>query len=167
MDSDVTAALISGVLALITGTVGMYIVNQYLEKRRELISTKREQLSKFYSPLEMLLRINSLEFDRYFKESTTESDKEFIETEIWYPNNKEIKEIIMGNGHLLPEVPQEILMLLGHINVWLSEYNLVYVKKEKNPPVFAGPKGYGYPREADTYIYQKAADLRSSINKNS
>ena len=131
MDSSVTAALISGVLALITGTVGMYIVNQYLEKRRELISTKREQLSKFYSPLEILLKINNLEFDRYFKENTTETDKEFIETEIWYPNNKEIKKIIMENGHQLPEVPQEILKLLGHINVWLSEYNLVHIKKEK------------------------------------
>ncbi len=167
MDSDVTAALISGVLALITGTVGMYIVSQYLEKRRELISSKREQLSKFYSPLEMLLRVNNIEFDRYFKNNTTESDKEFIEMEVWYPNNMEIKKIIMENGHLIPEVPREILKLLGHINVWLSVYNLVYIKKEKKPPVFAAPKGYGYPKEADKYIYKKAADLRSSINKTS
>lgn len=165
MDSNIAAALISGFLALITGTVGMYIVNQYLEKKRNFISSQREQLENFYSPLEILLKINSFEFERYFKNDTTENDREFIETNVWYPNNKEIKKIIMENGHLLPEVPEEILKLLGHINVWLSEYDLIYIKKEKKPPVFAGPKGYGYPKEADPYIYQKAASLRSSINK--
>ena len=73
----------------------------------------------------------------------------------------------MKNGHLLPEVPEKILKLLGHINVWLSEYDLVYVKQEKKPPVFAGPKGYGYPTEADEHIYDKASALRSSINTDS
>lgn len=165
MDSNITAAIISGFLALITGTVGMYIVNQYLEKRRDFLSSQRDQLKNFYSPLEILLKINSFEFDRYFEKNTTEDDKEFIETNVWYPNNKEIKKIIMENGHLLPEIPEEILKLIGHINVWLSEYELIYVKKEKKPPVFAGPKGYGYPKEADPYIYSMAASLRSSINK--
>ena len=162
---EITAATVTGIFALITGTAGMLIVNRHLEKRRELISTKREQLSKFYSPLEILLKINKLEFDRYFEEKTTKEEKEFIEKEIWYHNNREIKKIIMENGHQLPDVPQAIMELLRHINVWMSVYDVVHVKKEKEMPVFGGTRGYPYPKDADTYIYNKAAELRSSINK--
>lgn len=167
MNSAVTASLVSGFLALITGTIGMYIANQYLEKRRELISTKRDQLANFYSPLEILLKINHMEFLRYFKDITTKNDKEFIEKDVWYPNNKEIRRIIMENGHLLPEVPDEILKLLEHINVWLSEYDLVHIKKEKSSPVFAGSKGYRYPEQVDEYVYKRANELRNDLNKNS
>jgi len=42
----------------------------------------------------------------------------------------------------------------------------VNIKNEKEPPVFAVPEGYGYPSEADAYIYPKSAELWSSININ-
>ncbi len=164
MDGSVAAASISGILALITGTAGMYFVNKYLDERKEYLSTQRDRLRHFYSPLEILLKINEMEFDRYMKGTATEKDKEFIEKEIWYPNNREIRRIIMENGHLLTELPKEILDLLAHINVWLSEYHSVYVKEAKAPPVFAGPKGYRYPKEADHYIYARADELRRALN---
>ena len=54
---------------------------------------------------------------------------------------------------------------MDHIDVWLSEYELIYEKKEKNPPVFGGPKGYGYPKKADEYIYNKSTKLRMKLNR--
>ena len=165
MSGEVIASIITGVLGLLAGTVGFYIANQYLERRREYLSTKREQLQYVFAPLEVLLKMNKREFKRYFEDETTDEDREFIEKNIWYPNNLEIKRIIMEKSHLLGEIPEELLKLLSHINVWLSEYELIYVRKEKASPVFAGPKGYGYPHDADEYIYSRASDLRRMLTK--
>lgn len=109
--------------------------------------------------------MNKREFNRYFETDTTTDDREFIEKNIWYPNNLEIKRTMMENAHLLTEIPEELLKLLTHINVWLSEYELIYVKKLRGPPVFGGPKGYEYPQEADVYIFSKAEELRGILNR--
>jgi len=165
MNDQVLAAIITGVLGLLTGTVGFYFVNQYLEKKKQDISTKREQLQFVFAPLEILLKMNKREFERYTKQDTTEEDKEYIEQKVWHPNNTEAKRIIMEKSHLLKEIPEQLLDLLTHINVWLLEYELVYVKKVHPPPVFVGPKGYGYPKEADSYVFSKAEELRSALNR--
>jgi hypothetical protein len=162
---EVVASIITGVLGLVAGTVGFYFANRYLERRREYLSTKREQLQYVFAPLDVLLKINKREFDRYFKEETTDLDREFIEKNVWYPNNLEIKRIIMEKSHLLGQIPEEILQLLSHINVWLSEYELIYVKRVKSPPVFGGPKGYGYPHGVDEYIYSQANELRRMLTR--
>ncbi len=162
---QIIASIITGILGLLAGTVGFYYANGYLEERREYVSTKREQLEYVYAPLEILAKMNKRAFDRYFMSETTNHDREFIEQNIWYPNNREIKRIIMEKSHLLTEIPEELLQLLTHINVWLSEYELVYVKKVKDPPVFGGPKGYGYPEKVNDYIYSKTDELRSILNK--
>lgn len=162
---QVIAALLGGILGLLAATFGAYYTNKYIEQRRRYISTKREQLQYVYSPLEVLVRINAQEFNRYFEDNTTKDDREFIERRIWYPNNTEIRRIIMENSHLLTEVPEALLALLAHINVWLSEYELVYVKETKPSPVFAGPKGFKYPHEVNDYIYSKAKKLWEELNK--
>ena len=164
MDEGI-AAIITGVLGLLTGTVGFYFANRHLEKKRQDISTKREQLQSVFAPLEILLKMNKREFDRYNKQDTELEDKEFIEKNVWYPNNVEVKRIIMERSHLLKEIPEELLTLLTHINVWLLEYELVYVKKVHKSPVFVGQKGYRYPKDADEYIFSRAKELRSALNR--
>jgi uncharacterized membrane-anchored protein len=104
MDEGI-AAIITGVLGLLTGTVGFYIANRYLEKNKQDISTKREQLQSVFAPLEILLKMNKREFDRYNKEDTELEDKEFIEKNVWYPNNVEVKRIIMERSHLFVSFP--------------------------------------------------------------
>jgi hypothetical protein len=160
--SAVEASIITGALGLIGGTFGTYMVQRYIEEKREYLSTKREQLQYVFAPLEMLLKMNKAEFKRHFDSS--DEDKEFIETHVWYPNNSEIRKIIMEKSHLLTEIPEEFVKLLIHINVWLSEYELIYIKKIKKPPVFAAPKGYGYPTEVDDYVYSEAKKLRHILN---
>ncbi len=99
--SEFLPSIITGILGLLTGTIGYYIVNYHLERKRESFSTKREQLKSFYAPLEVHIRINGQEFVRYFESSTTDSDREFIDKNIWYPNHCAIKQIIIDNSHLL------------------------------------------------------------------
>jgi hypothetical protein len=163
--SEVQAALTSELLGLAGGSVATYILQQYSEKKKEYLASKRKQLQYVFAPLEVLLKMNKAEFSRFFDNNTTDDDRMFIETHIWYPNNSEIRKIIMEKSHLLPEIPDEFLRLLSHINVWLSEYKLVYDKKSKEPPVFAGPKGYRHPTEVDAYIYNEAKKLCDILNK--
>jgi hypothetical protein len=163
--SEIPAAVITGTLALTTGTVGTYLVQRYVEKQRENLSSKREQLQYVFAPLEILLKMNKAEFERYFASSTSNEDREYIEIHVWYQNNTEIKRIIMEKSHLLLEIPHEFIRLLIHINVWLTEYDLIYNKRKREPPVFAAPKGFGYPTEVDNYIYSKAKDLRKELNE--
>lgn len=162
----VIETVISGLLGLAGGTLGYYYTNKFVERNREFISTKREQLQYVYGPLDVLMKMNMKEFRRYYKPGTTIDDRNFIEQHIWYPNNTEIKKIIMERSHLLPEMPHEFLELLTHINVWLTEYDLVYNKKIKEPPVFAGVRGYRIPEGLDVFISNKANELRKSLNIN-
>ncbi len=163
--TSASAAIIAGLLGFIAGGFGLYVISTSLEKNRELISNKRKQLKLVYSPLEALVKINSQEFDHYFKNDATNEDREFIERTIWYPNFVEIKKAIMENSHLLEEIPDELLRLLNYINIWLSDYDAVYVRQLKDAPVFVRPDGYSYPGEADEFIYQQAGKLRKELNR--
>jgi len=160
MDSE----LITGLGGILAGTIGYYIVNRYLEKKRESLSTKRDQLQCVYGPLEVLMKMNKREFERYFASGTTAEYQLYIEQNVWYPNNKEIRRIIMEKSHLLHEIPEAFLELLTHINVFLTEYDMEYNKKMKNLPVVTGTDVYRYPESIDEFIFGKADNLRRELN---
>lgn len=157
------AKIIVPVVAALVGGLLHYAGSSYLESERRYLSTKREQLEKFFAPMEMLVRVNAKEFKRYTAANTTEHDRSFIEQNVWFPNNTEIKAIIMNNGHLLDEVPDEIVDLLLHINVWLSQYDLIYAQGKAKPPVFTAHKGHAWPKGVDDYIIGRAQDLRTAL----
>ena len=163
--TSASSAIIAGMLGFIAGGFGIFLVLNHLEKKRTYLSNKRQQLKLVYSPLEALVKINSQEFDHYFKNDATNEDREFIEKTIWYPNFVEAKKVIMENSHLLEGIPDELLRLLNYINIWLSDYDAVYVKQLKDAPVFVRPNGYSYPGEADEFIYQQARALRKELNR--
>lgn len=162
-NATVVAAVV-GVLGLIIGALVSFWASLYSERNKESIATTREQLKYVFAPLEILLRMNKREFDRYFQKDTTQEDRIFIEKNVWYANNVQIKLILMEKSHLLTVVPDVLLDLLTHINVWLSEYQQIYVEGTKKPPVFGGPKGYGYPSQVDDYVYSECKKLRSRVN---
>lgn len=153
--------LFMAIVAAGLGVFGTLVTASY----RENISTKKERLKYFYAPLEILVRMNAKGFERYIHPKATQHDKEYIEEHIWYPNHVKTKELIMNESHHLSEMPNEILELLQHINVWLSEYELKHEKGEAEGAVFAGPKGYPYPQKSDQFIYDVAEKLRNQVNK--
>jgi len=162
--TSASTAIIAGILGFIAGGFGLFLISNHLEKKRNYLSNKRQRLKLVYSPLEALVKINSQEFDHYFKNDATNEDREFIEKTIWYPNFVEIKKVIMDNSHLLEEIPDELLRLLNYTNIWLSDYDSVYVRQLKDAPVFVRPDGYSYPGEADEFIYQQTSALRKELN---
>lgn len=164
--SEIIVELSVALIGIVGGAILTLLTQRFIHKLRESHATLRDQLKYVFSPLEILSKINKLGFDRYFKDNTTQHDQEFIEKQIWFPNHTEIKRILMEHSHLLDVVPPILIKLMEHIDVWLSEYELVYVKKEKNPPVLVGlSKGYKYPKSADDYIFNKSAELRRKLNR--
>lgn len=150
------------VLAIVGGGVGI-VGTMWTGRLRESRSAKREQLQYFYAPMEILLNMNRRAFERYLKADTA-FDREFIETNVWHPNHLKIKNLVMEQSHHLGHVPEEILELLEHINIWLAEYELVHVRKERSGPVFAGTKGKPYPKACDAFVYTMARNLRRVLN---
>jgi len=158
---DLYSEIFVGAFATAVGIFGTILTSRY----RENISTKKDQLKHFYGPLEVLVLMNKRSFKRYFSEKTTSHEKSFIERNIWHPGHLKTKELIINQSHHLPKIPDEIIDLLEHINVWLSEYELIYDKKEKQGSVFAGTKGYPYPKKSDDFICETASKLRGKLNK--
>lgn len=122
---------------IIPGTIGIFsvilaiLINRYFDKRNKILATKREQFEKVFAPLEVLAKVNKQEFERFQSmKQVSQAERDFIEQSIWYPNNIEIKKIIMTNSHLLSEMPEEFLDLLDHINLWLFVYEEKYTKKK-------------------------------------
>jgi len=157
-------AIISGMIGLAIGGICIQSINRYLDTKAEYLSGKRDHLQFVYAPLEILTRINNQEFDRYLKNETSNEEREFIEQQIWYPNNIKIRDIIMEDSHLLDEVPEELIKLLTYVNAWLAEYDLVYIRKLKEAPVYARPQGYHYPGDADEFVARQASQLRKEVS---
>jgi len=164
MTTESIAIIIAGVIGVVSAVLTIWI-NHYLENRNKHLATKREQFEKVFAPLEILSKVNKMEFNRFLDGSSSEDERNFIEQNVWYPNNSEIKRIIMSHSHLLSEMPQQLYDLVEHINLWLSVYESKYVRHEHEGPVFAGPKGRKYPPEADPYIFAKANEFRKILNK--
>ncbi|MCX2573225.1 hypothetical protein [Pedobacter sandarakinus] len=162
-------ALLNVLLPSLIGAISAILVifiNQYFETRNKQLASKKKELEKIFAPLEILSRVNKQEFIRFqAMGKITDDERNFIEQSIWYPNNMEIKKILMSNSHLLSEMPQAFLDLLDHINLWLFVYESKYVSKTYNGPVYAGPGGKPYPKGADEYIYQKASEYRALLRK--
>lgn len=153
--------IIVAIVAAVLGVGATMLTARY----RENISTKKDQLRYFYSPMEILISMNQRSFQRYKNAKLDDRDRSYIEKNIWYPNHLKAKELIMNQSHHLTRIPEEILDLLEHINVWLSEYELIHVEKKGKGPVFAGPKGYPYPEKSDTFICDTASRLRKALNR--
>ena len=113
--------LIVAVVAAGLGVAGTV----WTAKRRENLSTRKEQLKFFYAPLEIMLRMNKNAFERYKKRGSKDKEAEFIEQSIWHPNHVRIKELIMNESHHLSSMPDDILDLLEHKPLITAGYGCV------------------------------------------
>src|SRR5215204_52992 len=160
MNDQVLAAIITGVLGLLTGTVGFYFVNQYLEKKKQDISTKREQLQFVFAPLEILLKMNKREFERYTKQDTTEEDKEYIEQKVWHPNNTEAKRIIMEKSHLLKEIPEQLLRSVNSHKCLATRIRIGLRQESSSAPCIRRPERIWIPERSGQLCFFKSRRIK-------
>lgn len=95
------------------------------------------------------------------------ANSRFLESEILYKGNLAVRDMLLGNGHLIPEDLREVSgRLIEHYDRWLEEYERVRGDRKLAPDepfVFAGPKGYPFPQGADKFFAQAYDRLVSEL----
>ena len=90
-----------------------------------------------------------------------EASNRFLESEVLYKGNVAVRDLLLANGHLIPDELRDISgRLVEHYDMWLEEYDRVRGSKALAPDepfVFVGPKGYPFPSEANE-LFKKAHD---------
>jgi hypothetical protein len=120
-----------------------------------------ESLSRVLGPVAMHLMRTKRAFERW------NSQQLFMEIEVIGNSNRTIRDLLLANGHLIPgELLDHASRLVEHYDAWLEEFE---EKRRSEKPdlratfVFAGPKGYPFPRDAERAFIEKFEGLRSEL----
>jgi hypothetical protein len=131
------AAIISSFLAFRSNR-NVAILNNRFSKEREANQFVEKQLSNLYFPMHINLMASNTLFKRYFENSTSDEEKSIIE-HAWKKHNETIYKILTENSvYLDVDAPKEVTgELLEHIIQWNSVYEMKYVDKIYDGPVFS------------------------------
>jgi hypothetical protein len=87
--------------------------------------------------------------------------------EILYRSNLAIRDLLLANGHVIPEELRAVSgRLVEHYDRWLEEYDRIRGDRRirlNEPFVFVGPKGYPFPSEADALFNRAYSKLREDL----
>ena len=91
----------------------------------------------------------------------------YLESKIIGQSNKFIRDTLLSKGHLIPpSLVNDTHLLIEHYDVWLEEFERVRGSKEPALDaefVFAGPKGYLFPQEAEKNFTQYFKKLQGEL----
>lgn len=122
-------------------------VRAAFERQYQVNEWKRQSLASLLGPVVMQLDRTRRAFDRYTAHNT------FLESEILYKGNVAVRDLLLTNGHLIPDDLRGVSgQLIEHYDRWLEEYERVRGEGRHAPDepfVFAGPQGYPFPSDAD------------------
>lgn len=162
----ILAAVISGgVASVLLGLAFRYFFEPRLVREAEAARSGRERkeqaLSDVLGPIVMQLERSHRAFKRWEKRN------DFLEGKVVKEANTQIRDLLLAKGHLLP--PQLLpgaADLVEHYDRWLEEY----ADKREGPnahehtgPIYVGPLGYPFPRDADAAFRQAFDRLRSEL----
>lgn len=118
------------------------------ERQQRVDEWKRQSLASLIGPAVMQLDRTRRAFSRY------EGNNRFLEAEVLYKGNLAVRDLLLANGHLIPDALRDVSgRLIEHYDRWLEEYDRVRGSRSPAPDepfVFAGPKGYPFPPDADS-----------------
>ena len=107
---------------------------------------KEKCLAELLGPLVIRLGETSRAFDRWTEPNL------YLERCV-LEGNRAVRALLLEKGHLIaPQLRKGALDLIEHYDVWLEEYERERGKLaagEQLPYVFAGPKGFGFPQDAE------------------
>jgi hypothetical protein len=162
--SSLATVLLGALFLRWTKTVEGEIKGHFDEKMKVFESVrawKQQSLSQLFGPLIMQFDRTKAAFDRW-------NDKDlFLEAKIVREGNETIRDTLLSNGHLMP--PHLILhatKLVIHYDVWMEEFDRVRGEKAQTNDdafVFAGPKGYPFPHEAEDAFKAEFRSLQAEL----
>ncbi len=131
-----------------------------LQEFRSTREAKERMLTELIGPICMHLHRTKRAFARY-KDSNT-----YLEAEVLYKGNAHARDLIIQRGYILDaRLLDHAIRLLEHYDAWLEEY----VRQRQDPYtpgarfVFAGPKGYPFPTDAERAFMHACEELRIEL----
>ncbi len=77
--------------------------------------------------------------------------------------NKTVRDLLLKKGHLIPpDLMKCASLLVQHYDVWLEEFERKRLAEKpdlESPFIYAGPKGYGFPKECGTKFINKFNEM--------
>ena len=168
------------VAAILSGGVAAAIIGVIFHRRTKAIEQKlriqaetqidvtkstrewrEEALSKVLGPVAMHLKRTKRAFGRWQEQQL------FLEIEVIEKSNRTIRDLLLANGHLIPsDLLEHASRLVEHFDVWLEEFE--EKRKSESPDlhtkfIFVGPKGYGFPHDAEEAFIEKFHELRAGL----
>jgi Zn-dependent M32 family carboxypeptidase len=165
--SIITMILSSGIAATIVSIISIKRTKQIEENIREASEKnieefkstrekKEEMLSELIGPVVMHLHRTSRAFNRYKEKN------EFLEAEVLYKGNLAIRDILLDKGYLLDKkMIKHAIDLIEHYDAWMEEFERH--KFDVVEFVFAGPRGYPFPRNAEKAFINACESLKSEL----
>ncbi|GGG04066.1 hypothetical protein GCM10011344_00550 [Dokdonia pacifica] len=166
--------------ALISSSIVGVILGLIFKRRNEIIASevknqfeknmtvfksnyiwKEKIISELLGQIYMQFNRTKRAFDRY------QDTNVYLEAKVLKDGNEKIRNLLLEKAHLIPlELTDDASQLIEHYDVWLEEFNKH--RNDENPNldqkfIFAGPKGYIFPRVAEQNFKKKYHELREEL----
>jgi hypothetical protein len=144
------------IVSFAVGTVGAGIVGAVINRRftaalevwRSRRGWEESSVAELLGPVFIQLDRTKRAFDRW------DGKNLFLEAQVVRAGNLAIRDLLLSKPHLIPpELRDAASTLILHYDVWLEEFDRVRATQtlgeSQHDFVFAGPKGYSFPVQAD------------------
>jgi hypothetical protein len=159
-----SSVISAGVVSAVIG----FLFKGYLTRMEADLKSKRTW--KETSVSELLGPMN-MQFDRTYRAFLRWNKKNiFLEAKVVKVGNEIIRDLLLCKGHLIPpELLEDAGKLIEHYDVWLEIFE--NKRSTENPEsettfVFAGPKGFPFPRESETKFRSKFNEYWEELYEN-
>lgn len=154
-------AAILGFLLLEQSTRIAEEVRAEVQAAMEVARTRREwreqSLSELMGPIYMNLGRTKSAFDRWSEKNL------YLESKVIAKGNEAILTLLLTKSYLIPpELRNCANQLIQHYDVWLEEFKRKRLAEQpdlESTFVFAGPKGFPFPRECGTAFREKFEEM--------
>ncbi len=166
LGSGSATAMMAAFLLRRNKTLELSIKSRFDEAIKVFESTrtwKQQILFELLGPMVMQLDRTNRAFKRWNAENL------YLEANVVREGNLVLRDLLLAKGHLIPpELMPHASALVEHYDAWLEEFDRV--RKNATPPegaatrfVFVGPKGYGFPHEAEAQFRAEFRKLQQEL----
>ena len=160
-----SGSVIAAVLGLLTRKKFLTLESEIEDQFRRLVETRESRwalLQEVLGPVCAHLQRTKMAFSRWREENL------FVEQQIIFESNAEIRRILLQRYHLLtPELRPPAMELVQHYDRWFEEFEKQ--RRTQKPAegaahfVFVGPQGFPFPRQAETQFEAALAVTYSQL----
>lgn len=160
------AFLGSGIAATLVGfllTRKVHEIQKSVEERFARNERRRlyleQALFELYGPMKMQLLRTKRAFDRWKERN------DYIEAQVVLAGNTAVRDLLLAKGHLLEsDMVDYAQKLIEHYDAWLEEYARQRGNDgEGSDFIFVGPKGFGFPHEAEKQLVSRGNRLQEEL----